>query len=184
MATDKAIEPDSAQTPARQATAEQAFCRHCGEPLTVPESVANGDTQTLEKFVDICSDDCKNTEEDADRLDDLTFNQWACSHLDRLIAAREGGDVSAIPPPDVEGEYERIVAHELFHRANWVHHLPNWIRKPRIGMTGEDDAPHGCPEGRQSWRAWDAFSPMVKRVILFGVLPGIALAIMKSCSLI
>lgn len=168
-----AVQPDAAQTPVGQ-----SVCKHCGARLIVPEDVRNGGAQALEEFVHGCSDDCENTKADADRLDDYTFDIWAGSHLDRISAAMEGGEVAAIPPPDVS--HQRLEAHELFYRANWVHHVPEWIEERRDSIE-EDRASLAW---RRPWWDWHTLDPMVKRVIWAGVLPGIAVALMKSCSLI
>ncbi|MCC6658702.1 MAG: hypothetical protein IT512_11005 [Rhodocyclaceae bacterium] len=173
QAQDPAVQPATTQT-----LAELSVCRHCGARLNVPEHLLNGDAQALEEFVGSCSDDCENTKAGADRLDDYTFEKWADSHLDRISAAMEGRDIAAIPPPDVS--CQRLEAHELFHRANWVHHGPAWIDQRRESI--EEDL--ASLAWRGPWWDWRRFDPMVKRAIWIGVLSGIAVALMKSCSLI
>lgn len=172
------MEADSARTFAGPITAGQAVCKHCGGLLILPEEVANGGARALEAFVDNCSVDCKRTEEEAGRLDDVAFEIWADSHLDRIRATMERGDVAAIPPPDSDIPSVRLAAQELFYRENWAHHIPEWIEKRRVSI--EEDL------ASLAWRRpWWAFDPLVaKRAILAGVSSGIVVAIMKSCSLI
>jgi DNA-directed RNA polymerase subunit N (RpoN/RPB10) len=105
----------------------QPLCRHCGEPLAVPDAVADGGTSALEAYIEHCSDDCRTAEEQADLLDDYSFGQWVSRYCDRRMVAIEGSGV-VVSPPDVGGEHQRSVARELFCHTEWMHHFPRWIR--------------------------------------------------------